>query len=163
MRTSQAQVATGSRGAPLDRGIYPDREKTLADQAKTVRDTSGYTTFQSSFFRYRIQLTNPQTVRDTRTGQEIGDQPKAAQFEEGIFSVRNDAILPDGVPIVTYLKTRKSYGVDFWDVNEMRAKITEAERNQAIEVIRKLGPAERAQIASMLSADGDSLAVQPGT
>lgn len=120
------EVITGPRssspGTPVsqDRGAssrLPERAPVTAKKAGTRRFTSGEKK------DYRLQLIADQDI--LVNGKVIAGEALAAVFHGGLFETEDERV-------VELMLKSKSYGVHFWDLDEVTAK-AQAAAEQAIE------------------------------
>lgn len=172
----QTQVISGARGpeareastretfqSPLAATVPQEelrrRSKERTEQTQAQRSEEGWVVYQSRAAGLRIQLTAPARKYDPATGRVEEEKPRAAQFREGVFRVKESDVLPDGRTVVETLERKESFGVnrDFWRLEDRVQYEREA---TAAEFLKKVeGDAElRRLIFERLAPGADGFA-----
>jgi len=127
IRREAPEVITGARG-PRD-----VRDAQAADQkAKRTlglrKAPEGKIRFQSAYSNLRLQLTAPPDLRDPFTGRVTVGRPKAAQFRDHFYDVKES-----DAEILDWLKSHPNFGSTFWLLSD----VVEIAKKQQVESVKQ--------------------------
>jgi len=127
IRREAPEVITGARG-PRD-----VRDAQAADQkAKRTlglrKAPEGKIRFQSAYSNLRLQLTAPPDLRDPFTGRVTVGRPKAAQFRDHFYDVKES-----DTEILDWLKSHPNFGATFWLLSD----VVEIAKKQQVESVKQ--------------------------
>jgi len=84
--------------------------------------------FQSAYSNLRLQLTAPPDLRDPFTGRVTVGRPKAAQFRDHFYDVKES-----DTEILDWLKSHPNFGSTFWLLSD----VVEIAKKQQVESVKQ--------------------------